>query len=132
MRFAFQLSTCAVITALHGTPLFADGGVMSDAKSGTQPALRLHEIAASYSTASMGQTLLNVGVESAGSNLIVVATGSVVTYSVIGLLGDDDNQGLALVGFDLDLDAGPLPQANEPAGDPNSGCENPMIHFDIP
>jgi hypothetical protein len=132
MRFMFQLSMCVVFAALHGTPVHGDDRSPMDTNAGTMPVLRLHEIAASYSTTSMGQTLLNVSVESAGSNLIVVAPGSVVSYSVIGLLGDDDNQGLALVGFDLDFDGGPLAQANEPTGDPNSGCENPMIHFDIP
>lgn len=75
---------------------------------------------------------LSVSVESEGSNSVVVAPGAAVQYEVIGILSDDLNEGLALIGFDLDFDGGDLMQADTPTGDPNSGCENPMIHFTEP
>jgi hypothetical protein len=127
-----HLLTFVVFAPLLGTSAYADARAKADAKTQSQQMFRLREIAVSFATASLGQTLLNVSVQSGGSNLIVVPPGSLVSYSVIGLLGDNDNQGLALVGFDLDLDAGPLAQADTPTGDPNSGCENPMIHFTEP
>jgi len=132
MRCILQFSILIHFAVLTGTPALAEERVMTDPASAIEPVLRLHEIADSYATAAVGQTLLNVSVESGNAGLIHVSPGALVSYSVIGLLGDDDNQGLALVGFDLDLDAGPLTQANEPTGDPNSGCENPMIHFAKP
>ncbi len=82
--------------------------------------------------AAGGTTNLNVSVESGGSNSIAAVPGHVVNYEVVGLLNDDDNQGLGLVGFDLDFDGGDLSRADAPTGDPNSGCENPMIHFTEP
>jgi len=94
--------------------------------------LLLSQIAAVTTGQPAGTTKLNVSVESGGSNGIAVAPGGLVGYQVVGLLSDDNNQGLALVGFDLDFDGGDLSQADNPTGDPNSGCENPMIHFTEP
>ncbi len=73
-----------------------------------------------------------VSVESGGSNSISVARGAEVRYQVVGLLSDDANEGLALVGFNLMFDGGDLIPADEPFGDPTLGCENPMINFAKP
>ena len=94
--------------------------------------LLLSQIAAVTTGQPAGTTKLNVSVESGGSNSIAAVPGHVVNYQVVGQLSDDNNQGLALVGFDLDFDGGDLSQADNPTGDPNSGCENPMIHFTMP
>ncbi|MFH1110198.1 MAG: hypothetical protein V1790_13545 [Planctomycetota bacterium] len=94
--------------------------------------LRLSQIALATAGQPAGTTNLDVSVESGGSNSIAAVPGQVVNYQVMGLLSDDNNKGLALVGFDLDFDGGDLSQADTPTGDPNSGCENPMIHFTMP
>ncbi|MCH7886205.1 MAG: hypothetical protein IIC01_13280 [Planctomycetes bacterium] len=75
---------------------------------------------------------LHVSVESGGSNSITVARGAEVRYEVVGLLSDDANEGLALVGFDLVFDGGDLIPADEPFGEPALGCESPMINFTKP
>ena len=75
---------------------------------------------------------LHVSVESGGSNSITVARGAEVRYEVVGLLSDDANEGLALVGFDLVFDGGDLIPADEPFGEPTLGCESPMITFTKP
>lgn len=75
---------------------------------------------------------LHVSVEAGGSNSITVARGAEVRYEVVGLLSDDANEGLALVGFDLVFDGGDLIPADEPFGEPTPGCENPMINFTKP
>jgi len=88
---------------------------------------------ADATTSVAGQlSSLSVSVESGGSNAVIVGPGDAVPYTVVGILSDDFNEGLALVGFDLDFDGGNLAQADSPTGDPNSGCENPMIHFTKP
>lgn len=61
---------------------------------------------------------------------ISVAPGATVNYKVVGVLNDETNEGLALVGFDLDFDGGDLAQANEPTGE--LSCGNPMVNFVIP
>ncbi|MCH7808384.1 MAG: hypothetical protein IIB60_04095, partial [Planctomycetes bacterium] len=71
---------------------------------------------------ALGATVLNVSVEtSGGSNSTTVGAGGSVDYQIVGELGAGvaDNNGLALVGFDLELvgtpDAGPLPAADAPS-----------------
>src|SRR5262249_53442198 len=90
------------------------------------------EASAKRSVLATTPSLLNISVQSGGVNHIVVQPGQSVPYDVIGLLSDDNNQGVDLVGFDLHFTGGPLAQAALPTSDPNSGCENPMIHFTIP
>jgi hypothetical protein len=94
--------------------------------------LPLRAVARGMTIVQLGTTSLNFQLESGGSNAVVVAPGQLVPYQVVGTLSDDNNQGLALVGFDLDFDGDDLSQADNPTGDPDSGCENPMIHFTEP
>jgi len=125
-----------MFAALHAAP-----GLFASDK--TAPAIEPLAIAhgdlhlLEFADATAGETAaattnLNVRVESGGLGAITVGPGGLVEYQVIGILGDDNNQGLALVGFDLDFDGGDLSQADNPTGDPDSGCENPMIHFTMP
>jgi hypothetical protein len=65
------------------------------------------------STASAA-TQLNVRVVSGGSSDIIVSTGQVVDYQVLGQLQNDTNQGLALFAFTLSYDCGDLQQADPP------------------
>ena len=60
--------------------------------------------------------------------------GDTVAYTVYAELSDDANEGLALIGFDLEFAGGALPQADEPTQDPalnfaigttNAGINNP-------
>ena len=67
-----------------------------------------------------------------GNASINVAGGATVNYKVTGqLTSSTDNEGLALLGFDLDLDGGALPQADTPTANPmlnftrNAGITNP-------
>lgn len=55
---------------------------------------------------------MTVRVLSGGSNSVEVLPGETVNYEVVALLGDDSNQGLALIGFDLSFDGGDLAQAS--------------------
>lgn len=77
-------------------------------------------------------TLLNLTIESGGSNAITVLPGAEVCYEITGVLSDDANQGLALFALTLVFDGGDLPQADEPTGEPTPGCDNPMINFARP
>lgn len=68
-------------------------------------------------------TDLNIAVRDLnGNSTITVSPGATVQYRVSGQLTDTANEGLALIGFDLDFDGGPLPQANTPT-------QNPMLNF---
>lgn len=79
--------------------------------------------------ASVQASDLNVSVQRAsdGASSISVSPGEVVNYQVTGMLSDDLNEGLALVGFNLVFDGGDLAAADTPAG-PQS-CLNPMAAF---
>ncbi len=70
---------------------------------------------------------LNMRVESGNplSGSVQVQPGEVVQYTVTGVLSDMLNEGLALVGFDLEFDGGPLTQADTPVS-------LPMSNFVIP
>ncbi len=92
--------------------------------------LRVFSAASVVAGASSSQ--LSVAVESGGSDVVAATPGETIRYEIVGLLSDDHNEGLALVGFDLHFTGGELQQADEPSGDPDSGCENPMIHFTKP
>jgi hypothetical protein len=94
--------------------------------------LELLDWADATASAASYVTNINLRVKSMGRSTIVVNPGATVHYRVMGELSDDANQGLALIGFDLDFEGGPLPQADEPTGEPTGTCENPMINFDIP
>lgn len=71
---------------------------------------------------------LNVRIlTSDGMSSADVGPGDTVNYQVLGILSDDLNEGLALVGFDLTFDGGDLTQADTPTG--TATCENPMPIF---
>ncbi|RME41798.1 MAG: hypothetical protein D6788_00470 [Planctomycetota bacterium] len=53
---------------------------------------------------------LNLRVTSNGSSTVDVSAGDTVNYEIRGVLTDTNNQGLALFGFDLSFDGGPLTQ----------------------
>lgn len=73
-------------------------------------------------------TDLTVSVQTAGGDSTVdVAAGGTVDYRVTGILSDDLNEGLALVGFNLVFDGGDLVQADTPVG--GATCLNPMPSF---
>ncbi|MCH8148458.1 MAG: hypothetical protein IH987_10760, partial [Planctomycetes bacterium] len=77
-------------------------------------------------------TSLDLSIESGAANAVTVRPGASVHYQIVGILSDDANQGLALVGFDLVFDGGDLAQADEPDGEPTPGCDNPMVNFALP
>ncbi len=81
-------------------------------------------LAAAGSAASAAN--LNVTVTSGGSNNITVPPGCVVTYSVSGQLSDTNNEGLALVGFDLDFTGGALTPATVPTAAPMNNFVTPQ------
>ena len=69
--------------------------------------------------------------DSNGNSSITVQAGELVSYQVTGVLTDTNNEGLALVGFDVAFDGGSLPQGNTPSAAPmdnfvrNAGIDNP-------
>ncbi|MCH7885272.1 MAG: hypothetical protein IIC01_08485 [Planctomycetes bacterium] len=82
------------------------------------------------SSAAMA-TDISISVESmAGLHEITVAPGAEVQYRVVGILSDMDNEGLALVGFDLEFEGGPLSQADTPRSTVTGN--DPMAAFVIP
>lgn len=86
-------------------------------------------LATGLMTAGVQASDLNVSVQRAsdGASAISVSPGEVVNYQVTGMLSDDVNEGLALVGFDLVFDGGDLAQADTPVG--ALSCVNPMVAF---
>jgi len=158
------LPRLAVVTAL----LFPTGSLLFGVENGDSATLRVRDgrlgpIDASgagagkaasmenplalWFTASSGATPgtsdLYVSVQSNGLSSVVVLPGSVVNYEVVGILSNDSNEGLALVGFDLDFDGGDLSPADSPTGVPTEDCDdpinypspccdNPMINFTQP
>ena len=122
----------AVAGGLSFTATWCFGQPAQKPSPGDVEVLLLRQWANAHAAVVAQPSNLSVSVESEGSNSVVVAPGAAVQYEVIGILSDDINEGLDLVGFDLDFDGGDLMQADTPTGDPNSGCENPMIHFTIP
>ncbi len=86
-------------------------------------------LAAGLVTATAQASNLNVSVVNAGdgASSVTVSPGDVVTYQVTGMLDDDVNEGLALVGFNLVFDGGDLPQTDTPTG--VLSCGNPMVAF---
>ena len=127
-----RMGARAVAGGLSFTATWCFGQPTPSPSSCDVEVLLLRQWASANAAIAAQPSNLSVSVESAGSNSVVVAPGAAVQYEVIGILSDDINEGLALLGFDLDFDGGDLMQADTPTGDPNSGCENPMIHFTIP
>lgn len=70
-------------------------------------------------------TDLNLTCTINGQSNPTLAANSVVTYTITGVLSDSANEGLALVGFDLEYSGGALSQANDPS-------TLPMTNFDRP
>ncbi|MFO0985234.1 MAG: hypothetical protein U1E76_26480 [Planctomycetota bacterium] len=68
---------------------------------------------------------LNLSVQSGGVNAITVKPGAAVSYAVVGVLDDAENEGLAMFAFDLKLDAHAIKRADPPA-------TQPMLNFAIP
>ena len=68
---------------------------------------------------------LHLRLESGGSTSITVAPGATVTWTAVGTLSDDANEGLALFSVDLNWSGGPLPPAATPT-------TNPMLNFARP
>ena len=128
--YSIENGTHTVLRADRGLPKIEDLlAIVSDAPAGAA----LDRLAVSLSgSAAAATTSLNVSVESDGSNLITVAPGAEVSYEVVGVLSDDANEGLALVGFNLVFDGGDLPHADIPVGGPTYGCDNPMTNFTLP
>jgi hypothetical protein len=89
-------------------------------------------IAAGLTASAAMATNINISVQqSNGTNAITVAPGDTVDYKVIGTLTDDVNEGLALIGLNLDFTGGPMTPANSPSGS-DFTCTNPMRNFVIP
>lgn len=63
-------------------------------------------------------TDLNLWIVSGGMDSISVSPGATVDYAVMAELGDAENEGLALIGFDLSCTCGVLPQADTPTTEP--------------
>ncbi|UCC29749.1 MAG: IPTL-CTERM sorting domain-containing protein [Phycisphaerales bacterium] len=119
-----------VLRADRGVPKVEDLlSIVSDAPVGAA----LDRLAVSLSgSAAATTTSLKVSVESYGSNLIIVAPGAEVGYEVAGVLSNDANEGLALVGFNLVFDGGALTHVDIPVGGPTNDCDNPMTNFTLP
>lgn len=94
--------------------------------------LRLGVIANELVRADRGTTALDMELVAGGNSRVFVHPGEQVHYEVRGLLSDDANEGLALIGMTLVFDGGDLEQADSPIGEPTPGCENPMINFEKP
>lgn len=79
-----------------------------------------------YSSAAMGATSINVWVEAFGSSSATVDPGptcATVSYRVMAELSNNDqNQGIALIGVDLEFDGGDL----DPVSAPDDGSMDSM------
>lgn len=70
-------------------------------------------------------TDLNLTCTINGQSNPTLAPGAVVNYVITGVLSDSANEGLALVGFDLEFDGGALSQAAEPTTLPMTNFARP-------
>jgi len=122
----------AVAGGLSFTATWCFGQPGQKPSPGDVEVLLVRQWANSFAAFAAQPSNLGVSVESEGSNSVIVAPGATVRYEVVGILSDDANEGLALVGFDLDFDGRDLTQADSPTGMPTGTCENPMINFTIP
>ncbi len=95
-------------------------------------ALVLRKIADATVSEKAVATDLNLWVVSNGSEVVAALPGAAIDYEIIGLLSDDANEGLALVGLNLVYDGGDLEHTDLPTGEPTPGCDNPMINFKKP
>jgi len=68
-------------------------------------------------------------VETGGFHVITAAPNSVITFQIEGILSDDLNEGLALVGFDLHFTGGPLPDDTIAPPSAAIAAGNPMGAF---
>ncbi len=89
-------------------------------------------LAVAFAGTAAKATDISFSVRSGGSNEVTVTPSAEVTYEVFGVLSSDtDNEGLALVGLDLEFSGGALEQADEPTEDPmanfvmDEGITNP-------
>lgn len=129
--FAFLVTAIPTISARGGdSPGSVDRATLRAAIAA--PAFDLRRFAEAWAATDAATTVLNLSVESNGSNTVTVSPGGVVGYEVVGLLSDNRNEGLALFGLDLNFDGGPLAHADVPTGQPTAGCDNPMINFTRP
>lgn len=94
--------------------------------------LALKKVSYRLSNINSSESSMHFSVLSRNSNSISVRPATRIRYEVVGILSDDYNQGLALIGFDLVFDGGDLEQAFSPTGEPTPGCDNPMINFTRP
>lgn len=74
---------------------------------------------------------LNVSVKAdkSGTNTVEVEPNEVFTFYIEGLLSDDMNEGLALVGFNLHFTGGPLTETTVDVPVGEVSCGNPMPNF---
>jgi hypothetical protein len=69
---------------------------------------------------------VNLDVQSSGGmSEITVMPGALVEYQVIALLSDNANEGLALLGFDLEFSGGPLTLGDRPTSGPAMAFDRP-------
>jgi hypothetical protein len=82
-------------------------------------------VLATCASAPAFATNLNLRLQSGGVSVITVAPGTPVTWTLVGELSDNANEGLALFSVDLAWSGGPLPAAAAPTS-------NPMLNFARP
>lgn len=85
-------------------------------------------VAGLIATPVMASTL-NVTVKSGASSSVNVAPSGTVNFTVEGVLSDNLNEGLALVGFDLHFTGGALPANTVVTPSGTVSCANPMRAF---
>jgi hypothetical protein len=86
-------------------------------------------LAIGFGGASAWASNLNVSVKSGGLNAVTVLPNTVVNFQVEGILSDDLNEGLALVGFDLHFTGGALASDTIAVPVGAIACGNPMPAF---
>jgi len=69
---------------------------------------------------------LNLDVTSGGQNVVMVAPGAAVTWSVTGELSDGNNQGLAMFAFDMSFAGGALLPGDAPGSMPMQNFATPL------
>ncbi len=79
-------------------------------------------------TAALGSSL-NISIKSGGSNVVTARPDETINFVVEGVLTDVANEGLALVGFDLQFTGGPLRADTIVTPSGPITCANPMPAF---
>ncbi len=120
-----QHSTMSVLrTAQRSAPMFSQLTMPMPARL-LAGAVALTVATAAGAPAS-AQTTLDLEARAASGGIVYVLPGATVGYEIVGTLGGDTSEGLAMFAFDLTFSGGDLTQVAAPAAGPIQQFVSPL------